>query len=223
MTRAGEISAVARRRRERERNARRESILAAARDSFAARGFIATTMEEVALRAEITKPTLYGYFRTKDEILLHLMLPIFVQIGEHLEVLLERLSENAYGNTEELIEELIDALLSSYQDDPERFRLTHLLHQTRLIESLDGTALEALDLQGRADFRLARAILREAMDKGLIRNVPVGPLADVVWGIVVGVIQVEDIKNRTGGRAQFLASIKLAGSLLSTALAPETA
>lgn len=178
-------------------------------------------MEEVALQAEITKPTLYGYFRTKDDLLLSLMLPVFVAIGEQLSNLRSRVRDGSLTNTKQFVAEFLDALLTPYRDDPGRFRLTQLLHQTRLIESLNGETLEALDRQGRTDFRLAREILREAVRGGVIRDVAVGPMADVIWGIVVGVIQVEDIKDRTGGRAQFSAAMNLAHGMLATALEPE--
>ncbi len=220
MTRAQEVAVAARHRRERERIARRESILAAARETFVVRGFAGATMEELALRAEITKPTLYSYFRTKDELLLSLMLPVFVDIGTQFEALSRRVREGALDDRRDFISAFLDALLAPYRDDPDRFRLTQLLHQTRLVESLDSDTLTVLDAQGRADFTAARAILREAMARGVIRDGAVGPLADVIWGIVVGTIQVEDIKNRTGGRAQLPAALKLAQSLLSDALAP---
>lgn len=220
MSNANELSMVARRRRERERTARRDSILAAARETFTTRGFAGSTMEEVALRAEITKPTLYGYFHTKDELLLTLMLPVFADIGAQLQVLQRDLEAASIGSCEQLIGRFLDAVLTPYRSDPERFRLTQLLHQTRLVETLDPNTLAALDTQGRNDFTLARSILRKAVQQKLIRDVPVAPLADVIWGIVVGTIQVEDIKNRTGGRAQHTATLRLAAELLTAALDP---
>ncbi|MGH3439803.1 MAG: TetR/AcrR family transcriptional regulator [Sciscionella sp.] len=220
MSRAQELSAAARGRRERERTDRRESILAAARETFAARGFAGSTMEEVALRAEITKPTLYGYFRTKDELLLLLMVPVFADIATQLEQLLSSLHNEEVSGGEQLIASLLDAVLFPYRADPGRFRLTQLLHQTRLVESLDSQTHTTLDTLGRKAFKLARSILREAMQRGLIRDVAVAPLADVIWGIVVGTIQVEDIKNRTGGRAQLPAALQLATDLLASALIP---
>lgn len=53
-------------RREREREARVESICAAACRLFAARGVAATSMEEVADEAALGKATLYHYFPTKQ-------------------------------------------------------------------------------------------------------------------------------------------------------------
>lgn len=219
-TRAQELSTIARGRRERERNARRETILTAACEAFSSLGFSGSTMEEIALRAEITKPTLYGYFRTKDEILLTLMLPVFVDIGTELEALQQDVERGVIIGRDELITKYLDAVLFPYRRDPARYRLTQLLHQTRLVEQLDPETLSQLDLQGRKDFTVGRSILRSAMRQGLIRELPVAPLADVIWGIVVGTIQVEDIKAQTGGRSQHTAALRLAAELLTTALKP---
>ena len=54
--------------RRRRKEARPEEILAAALESFAARGFAATRIEDVAARAGISKGTLYLYFDGKEEL-----------------------------------------------------------------------------------------------------------------------------------------------------------
>lgn len=55
--------------RERERAAKREAVLRTAARFFNARGFTATSLEDVATALNITKPTIYHYFANKDEIL----------------------------------------------------------------------------------------------------------------------------------------------------------
>jgi len=53
-------------RRERERNQRRSEIIDAARAVFGAKGFANATLDDVALRAEFGKGTLYNYFESKE-------------------------------------------------------------------------------------------------------------------------------------------------------------
>lgn len=53
-------------RREREREARRQSILDAAERIMCRVGFASTTMDDVAAEAELSKGTLYLYFDNKD-------------------------------------------------------------------------------------------------------------------------------------------------------------
>ena len=45
---------------------RRDAILAAALDEFAARGFAAARLDDVAARAGVAKGTIYLYFRDKE-------------------------------------------------------------------------------------------------------------------------------------------------------------
>ena len=50
------------------RNERRAAILSAALDEFAARGFAATRLDDVARRAGVAKGTIYLYFRDKESL-----------------------------------------------------------------------------------------------------------------------------------------------------------
>lgn len=57
-------------RRQREREQRRSTILRAAEDVFVQRGLAATTMDDIARAAEVSKGTLYLYFKSKDDLYL---------------------------------------------------------------------------------------------------------------------------------------------------------
>jgi AcrR family transcriptional regulator len=59
--------------RERQRAARRQGILFAAGDLFATSGFEATSLEDVAARAEVSVPTIYSFFKSKQDLLLGLV------------------------------------------------------------------------------------------------------------------------------------------------------
>ncbi len=55
-------------RRAREREARRREILQVSRSLFAGQGFTGTTIDEIARLTEFAKPTIYQYFKSKEEI-----------------------------------------------------------------------------------------------------------------------------------------------------------
>jgi AcrR family transcriptional regulator len=57
------------RNRHQEREDKREAVLRMAARLFNEKGFHATSLDEVAERLQVTKPTLYYYVRSKDEIL----------------------------------------------------------------------------------------------------------------------------------------------------------
>lgn len=56
-------------RKEREKLARQQEILKAARELFARKGYHNTTLEEIAQHAEFGKGTIYNYFGSKEELL----------------------------------------------------------------------------------------------------------------------------------------------------------
>ncbi len=56
--------------RERQREAKRNAVLSTAAQMFNERGFHATSLDDIAARLHVTKPTLYYYVKNKDEILL---------------------------------------------------------------------------------------------------------------------------------------------------------
>ena len=55
--------------REQERALKREAVLRAAARAFSEQGFHRTSLDDVAERLNVTKPTIYHYVRSKDEIL----------------------------------------------------------------------------------------------------------------------------------------------------------
>jgi AcrR family transcriptional regulator len=65
--------------------ARREAILAAALDEFAAQGFAATRLDDVARRAGVGKGTIYLHFRDKEQLFQELVRSMIVPQVEVLE------------------------------------------------------------------------------------------------------------------------------------------
>ncbi len=55
-------------RRERERQRKTDEIIDAAEKIFSQKGFSKTTMDEVAAELELTKPALYRYFKSKEDL-----------------------------------------------------------------------------------------------------------------------------------------------------------
>ena len=57
-------------RRQQQRQTKRNAVLSTAAEIFNERGFHATSLDDIAARLHVTKPTLYYYVKNKDEILL---------------------------------------------------------------------------------------------------------------------------------------------------------
>lgn len=64
-------------RRARKKARTREALRAAARQLFAEQGFAATTVEQIADVADVSERTFFRYFRSKEELLLPDLAPLF--------------------------------------------------------------------------------------------------------------------------------------------------
>jgi AcrR family transcriptional regulator len=56
--------------KERERRLKREAVLRTASSMFCERGYMATQMDDVARELGVSKPTIYYYFKNKEDVLL---------------------------------------------------------------------------------------------------------------------------------------------------------
>ncbi|HMR05796.1 MAG TPA: TetR/AcrR family transcriptional regulator [Polyangiaceae bacterium] len=72
-------------RRQRERKERRQCILDAAERVFLDKGLSSATMEEIAHVAEVSKGTLYLYFKGKDELYLAIAMRALSELLDHFE------------------------------------------------------------------------------------------------------------------------------------------
>ncbi|MBW2103550.1 MAG: TetR/AcrR family transcriptional regulator [Deltaproteobacteria bacterium] len=206
-------------RREREKELRILRILEAAKRVFFSRGYLRATMDLIAAEAELSKPTLYQYFKNKDDLYLSLMLPTIARIGEEVEKVRARLTRGRYGDGSGLVRDLMKAFFKAYESDPEAFRIVQVFQQAGLVRKMKSEVGSALDAQGRHNFRIGREIIREGTRRGLLRKVDPFALVDVLWGLFVGIVQLEDIKSQGKETNPFLKkTLRLAERLLAQAL-----
>src|SRR5580700_2342999 len=77
-------------RKAREKQRRANDILEAARRSFETKGFLNTTLQDVAKEAEISVGLIYRYFQSKEDIFASLALKGAEQFDREIEAILKR-------------------------------------------------------------------------------------------------------------------------------------
>lgn len=97
---------------------RRRQLLDTARDVFAAKGFHATSMDDVADAAGVSKPVLYQHFRSKRD----LYLALLDDVGEHLMTLITAATAEA-GTPRAQVERGFEAYFRFVADHESAFRL----------------------------------------------------------------------------------------------------
>ena len=71
-------------------NARREEIIAACRKLFQSMSYKEITIKEIAVETSFTRPSIYNYFESKEEIFLALFQKEYESIAEELDLLCQR-------------------------------------------------------------------------------------------------------------------------------------
>jgi AcrR family transcriptional regulator len=209
-------------RKRREKDLRRQAILEAAKKVFFLKGYTKATMDEIALAAEISKPTVYHYFKSKDDLFFSLMLPVVEQIGMQLEKVRDNILENNYATGALLIRDMFQALWKSYSMAPDIFRIIQIFQQSGMVREWNPQIRSSLNNKGRHNFKLARQITEIGIRKDLIKETNPYEYVDVLWGLFVGIVQLEDIKSREPQGSRYLQkTLDLAEKILIDAMAQE--
>src|SRR5689334_24215464 len=97
---------------------RREQLLDIGRRLFAERGLEGTSIEEIAVRADVSKPVVYEHFGGKEGL-------YAVVVDREMQVLLDRFTSALAtpGHPRELLERAALVLLEYIEDDTDGFRV----------------------------------------------------------------------------------------------------
>jgi AcrR family transcriptional regulator len=96
---------------------RREQLILIGRQLFAERGFDATSVEEIAARAKVSKPVVYEHFGGKEGL-------YAVVVDREVRALLDRITTAlTAGHPRDLLEQAALALLDYIEEDADGFRV----------------------------------------------------------------------------------------------------
>ncbi len=211
---------VIRARKQRERDRRVQEIQDAAKKVFFSKGYRKATMDEIALEAALSKPTIYQYFRTKDDLFFSLMLPLVDDVGRRLHRIEAKLLAGKHATGGDLIRDLFRVLYGAYAAAPDAFRILQLFQYLDLVKELHLEVRGVLDARGARNFRSAREIVALAVERGLLAPVDPHGLVDVLWGLFLGIAQIEEIKSREKPGKRFLRpTLRLAEELVISSVA----
>lgn len=140
----------------------RARIVAAARMAFAAKGFYATTVEQIVEAAGYTKGAFYSNFPSKEALGLEITK---ADAGDKVDLLVNAIGDRIGGGTDAVLDVLRSASNVTSGLEDERLRLELLLHGYHMPEV--GSALREQLLANRASFRNAIGFMFSAFGRGL--------------------------------------------------------
>jgi AcrR family transcriptional regulator len=138
---------------------RRTQLLDVGRALFAEKGFDATSIEEIATRAGVTKPVVYEHFGGKEGL-------YAVVVDREMERLLDGVTGAlAGGNARELLEQAATAFLVYIEEQPDGFRI---LVRDSPVASTSGTFASLIsDIASQVEHVLGREFKARGLDAKL--------------------------------------------------------
>ncbi len=178
-------------RREREKQQRRNDIIDAAEKIFFDKGLDSSSMDDVAEMAELSKGTLYLYFKSKEE----LYLAIHLRGNQILrDMFVEAVKSPVTGL--EKTRAVGIAYIDYYHKYPDYFNAL-IYYESRPIdfEENNSVAQECM-LLGRETLEILATAIQQGIEDGSIRS-SIDPIKTAVslWGQTTGIIQIAILKE----------------------------
>lgn len=147
-------------RRERKKGDTKDSIITSAIDFFKAKGFNETSMEEIAEKSDVSKGTLYNYFRDKESILVAYFQSL---IASHSDEINGSLKDS--NDIQSQLNNILDFINKLFRND---IKLASIYFRYRLKTLFNSNPLENTDRSGVEIFVLK--IIKHAQDNNEIRS-----------------------------------------------------
>lgn len=205
-------------RQERERERRRQQILAATKRVCTSKGFSRTTVKDVANEAELSPGTIYIYFKNKDE----LYAALSIRVLKHLNIRLRRARERSDLTFDQRLEAVKKALLEVYEIDPPIFlSFSHLQASETLSNITDDLHATIFDLLHQSLETISEIFSDSLEENHPFKKTP-EKLALIFWALFSGLVLWEESKRTLDPRKNFLKpTLDMAFEVLGRGLAPQ--
>jgi len=206
-------------RMKREKLRRTEEILTAAQKVMLAKGYNGATMDDIAAEAGLTKPTVYQYFKTKDELFVQLVEPLIQSLALKLEAIKILLEEKKYETGRKIIGDVFDVYYGTFEENPDLYKLFNIFLQFGVIYNMNEESYTTIKLWGIKCFKEGNSIVSLSIGQGFFRETDISQATDFVWGSFWGIVQVEQNKWGKEGISPYLKPVlKYAENLLALAI-----
>ena len=164
-------------RKEREKEQRIEEILDAAQKVFFEKGLLVATMDEIAEAAELSKGTLYIYYKSKEDLYMAVMM-------RGSRVLYDKMKDAiASASTSlERIRSLGNAYMEFFKTSPNYFRMIHFSQLPHFHKQVSDEMRESCSVEHRKIWEMVIGLFQTAIEEKLIRpDFNPAELAIILW------------------------------------------
>jgi AcrR family transcriptional regulator len=187
-------------RRVRDRERRRQQIIAASKRVFVSKGVSRATIKDIAAEAELSPGTLYIYFKNKDE----LYSSLSIRMLKHLSLRLQRVKERKDLSLEQIITAVKEALCEAYEIDPPVFITLTQLQASETLDNISPDLLEEIIGLSRQSLDTLAEIFAKGMEAGSILDRDPQRISLILWALFSGLALWEESKRALDPRKDFL-------------------
>lgn len=150
-------------RKEREKEARREEILNAAQRVFFQKGAALSTVDDIAQAAELSKGTLYLYYRSKEE--------LYLAAANRGMDLMRQMFQEAEATTDDPIMQIFrvgDAYYRFFREQRDFFRMFYFYDSPEFHSTVSQEMMEQCRQHDEKVWAVVTAPIKKAIDEGLL-------------------------------------------------------
>jgi TetR/AcrR family transcriptional regulator len=172
-------------RKEREREQRKAIIMDCAMKTFLSKGFINASMEDIAICSELSKATLYLYFKNKEELILNVMYDVISKLVGYLE---SRMS--GADSAQDKIRMIAEAYLDFYDECHGHYLLLNSQESTAGMDFLNLEGYQEYLNQYNKFWTVLCAPFYVAIEEGFFRkDSNAVEIAITLWSSLKGLMQ----------------------------------
>lgn len=178
-------------RKERERIQRQKDIIDAAETLFRKKGILETTMDDIAEESELSKGTLYLYFKSKEE----LQWEVSLRGANLLKVIMEKSIDNTLSSLNNL-RKLGWTFIEFSKKHIDYFNL-FILFQSKDLQkiNIDKSRIESY-FREHSPFTILIKLVKAGIEDGSLRSdLKVGETASALWSQMLGLLIVQQNKK----------------------------
>lgn len=187
-----------------ERARRIEDILEAARSVILLKSYSSATMDDIAAEAGMSKPTIYQYFNTKEELFIQMIEPMVQSLALNIEKVRISLEKKKYTTGKDIVKDVFNVFLETFERNPEIIKIFNMFLQIGRLNQLNEEAAEEIKLWGKKSYVEGNMIFRLSIAQGFFHDTDTYHGTDLVWGTFCGIVQIEQNRWNKEGLSIYL-------------------
>jgi len=200
-------------RKRKEKQARIDLIKKSASFVFQKKGFEATKMEDIADRAEISKATIYQYFKSKNDLFYDIMQERLTNLNRAFAEICARQED-----PETTMMLIMDRMLEFSIEESDIYHLVTALKTTEIKKLLSPDKAGHLREIMASNLRQVERVIQGGIDNGVFRRIDAKVGAIIFWNMFMGIIQFQENRLDVGKRDYRKSTLEAANELVMAGL-----